>query len=302
MKKFIQEYRYYLKGELNLAENTVESYLRDVEQYTEFIQKYRYKKHPEDIEVNDIRAYLSSLKRQFVTSTSQARKLTAIRSFHRFLFLEKYTTRNVSKAINNPKKEMKLPVVLSIQEIKLLLNSLKTDSVAEIRNKAMIEVAYACGLRVSELVNLKTTDLHLKQGLINVLGKGNKERVVPINRQAIDTLKLYLSEARPVLIRHLRHDYLFLNSHGKCISRAGFYQILRKKGIEAGIKKKITPHMLRHSFASHLLERGLDLRLIQELLGHEDISTTEIYTHITNPQLKDTYLKAHPRARQFPKE
>lgn len=300
MTKYIQEYRYYLNGELNLSKNTVEAYIRDVNHYIEFITKFRSKTNPEDIEVSDIRGYLNSLKRHYISSTSQARKLAAIRSFHRFLFLEKYTTRNVSKAINNPKKEQKLPIVLSIEEVKILLNSLSIENAYELRNKAMIEVAYACGLRVSELVNLKTTDLHLSQGIIKVFGKGSKERIVPINKEAINTLNLYLSDSRPILIRNKKHNFLFLNNKGTQISRTSFFNILKQKAIKAGINKNIYPHMLRHSFASHLLQRGLDLRLIQELLGHEDISTTEIYTHITNPQLKEVYLKTHPRASKRP--
>jgi len=164
MNKYVLEYRYYLIGELNLSENTVNAYLKDVEQYVNYLIKYKNKTNPEDIEVSDIRGYLSSLDRKYLSSKSQARKLVAIRSFHKFLFLEKYTTRNVARAIKNPKQEKKLPVVLSIEEVKLLLSSLNTDTIYEIRNKAMIEVAYACGLRVSELVNLKITDLHFNQG------------------------------------------------------------------------------------------------------------------------------------------
>lgn len=298
MERFLTEYRYYIVGELNLSKNTVNSYGKDLKQYIEFITKHRNKTNPEDIEVQDIRQFLSSLKRRFVSSSSQARKLTAIKSFHKFLFLEKYTTRNVSKALRSPKQEQKLPVVLSITEVRMLLNSLTTDSILEIRNKAMIEVAYACGLRVSELVNLKTSDLHFNQGLINVLGKGNKERIVPINKEAINSVNLYLESSRPILRKERSKNYLFLNKNGSQISRESFYTILKEKGIMAGIKKKISPHMLRHSCASHLLQRGLDLRMIQELLGHEDISTTEIYTHVNNAHLKDVYLSSHPRAKR----
>lgn len=298
MERYLKEYLYYIKGEINLSPNTVESYRSDIEQYLEFIKTYRYKKNPEEIETQDIRNYLSSLKRQFLAAGTQSRKLTAIKSFHKFLFLEKYTTRNVARIIQSPKQEEKLPIVLSKEEVKLLLTSLKDDTALELRNKAMIEVAYACGLRESEIINLKLSDLHLNEGFINVFGKGSKERIVPINKEAIKTLNQYLQRARPILRSNFSKNILFLSKSGKILPRTYFYSLVREKGINAGINKKITPHMLRHSFASHLLENGLDLRLIQELLGHEDISTTEIYTHINNTKLKDVYLTAHPRAKK----
>lgn len=298
MDRYLTEYLYYIKGELNLSANTVESYKNDLEQYLYFLKTYRHKNNPEDIEVIDIRNYLSSLKRQFLSSSSQARKLTAIRSFHKFLFIEKYTTRNNTLTIDSPKQEDKLPIVLSKEEVKILLESLSDDTPLELRNKAMIELAYACGLRESELINLKLNDLHLDEGFINVFGKGSKERIVPINKEAINTLNQYLEKSRPILRSKYSKNILFLTKSGKILPRTYFYSLVREKGINAGINKKITPHMLRHSFASHLLENGLDLRLIQELLGHEDISTTEIYTHINNTKLKDVYLTAHPRAKK----
>lgn len=298
MDNFLQEYKYYIVGELNLAKQTVEAYYNDIEQYLEFIKTYREKNNPEEIEIQDIRNYLSSLKRRFLSAATQARKLTAIKSFHKFLFLEKYTTRNVARTIQSPKQEDKLPIVLSIEEVKILLDSLKDDTPLELRNKAMIELTYACGLRESELVGLKLNDLHFNQGIINVLGKGSKERIVPINNEAIKTVNLYLEKARPILRKEHSKNILFLSKNGKVIPREYFYTMLRDKGVVAGLRKKVTPHMLRHSFASHLLERGLDLRLIQELLGHEDISTTEIYTHINNTHLKDVYMASHPRAKK----
>lgn len=298
MDKYLKEYIYYIKGELNLGTNTVESYTKDIEQYIDFLKTYRHKNNPEDIEIPDIRNYMSSLKRKFLAAGTQARKLTAIKSFHRFLFLEKYTTRNVSKTISSPKQEDKLPIVLSIEEVNILLDSLKSDTPFNLRNKAMIEVAYACGLRESELIGLKISDLHLNQGLINIYGKGNKERIVPINKKAIATINDYLENSRPVLRSNQSKNILFLTKSGNAVPRTYFYNIVRDAAINAGLRKKVTPHMLRHSYASHLLENGLDLRLIQELLGHEDISTTEIYTHINNTKLKDVYMSAHPRAKK----
>jgi len=298
MKSFITEYEYYLRGEVNLSPNTCQSYLKDVNQYVGFVTENRHKLDPDDINIEDLRLYIQSLKRHHIASSSQARKITAIKSFHKFLLLEKYTSKNISKTIASPKIEKKLPVVLSIEEVDNLLNSLTSNNPNEIRNKAMIELAYSSGLRVSELINLKLTNLHLKMGFIEVLGKGNKERIVPVGEEAIDSINLYLLNSRPVFNKNHSKDYLFLNHHGTKLTRQAFFSIVKEAAIIAGIKKNVSPHKLRHSFASHLLERGIDLRLIQELLGHEDISTTEIYTHINNARLKDVYLNSHPRAKK----
>lgn len=298
MEKYLQEFKYYLHGELNLALSTVKSYMNDLQLYINFIQTYRKKKYPEDIETEDVRAYLDSLKRKYITASSQARKLTAIRSFHKFMLLEKYTSKDVAYVIQNPKQELKLPSFLSKQEINMLFSVLEYDNPTNIRNSAMIVLLYACGLRVGELTNLKTSDLHFNQGFINVIGKGDKERVVPINEEAIRIINIYLESSRPVLRKDKTKNELFLNSKGGGISRNTVYTVLKAKGIEAGIRKSLYPHILRHSFASHLLEEGLDLRLIQELLGHEDIMTTEVYTHVRNTHLQEVYLKAHPRARK----
>lgn len=298
MESYQKEYEYYLTGELALSINTVKSYLHDIEKYCAFLKKYRCKNHPEDIETEDVRAYLASLKRRHIATSTQARNLTAIKSFHKFLLLEKYVTKNVAKAVDAPKQEKKLPIVLSIEEVERLLASLKTDNLLLIRNKAIIEVLYSSGMRVSELINLRLSDLRLQMGFLQVFGKGRKERIIPIGEPAIEAIKLYLRESRPILLKHKQTDFLFLNTRGTRISRESIWKILKEAARDAGIHKNITPHTLRHSFASHMLEQGLDLRLIQELLGHEDISTTEIYTHIRNVKLQEIYLKAHPRARK----
>lgn len=298
MKSFVLEYKYYLEGELNLSLKTVDSYISDVQLYIDFITNVRQKSDPEDIETEDVRRYFESIKRKYLKPTSQARKLTAIKSFHRFLLAEKYVTRNVVKQIDTPKQRHKLPNVLTIPEVNQLLSILNTNNILEIRNKAMIEIVYACGLRVSELVDLRLSDLHLSDGFISVKGKGSKERVIPINIAAINSLNFYLINARPHLANIKSKNYVFLNKNGSQTSRQNFFLILKEKAIQAGIKKPIGPHTLRHSLASHLLEKGLDLRLIQEILGHESISTTEIYTEINNPKLKKVYTDAHPRARK----
>ncbi|HKM30401.1 MAG TPA: site-specific tyrosine recombinase XerD [Bacilli bacterium] len=299
MEKYIREYEFYIRDELALSVNTCESYKNDIEKYCDFIVNVRKKTTPIDIEVEDVRAFIGSLKRKHIAASSQARKLSSLKSFHKFLLLEKYVTTNVAKMVANPKQEKKLPTVLSIDEIDKLLQSLTIDSPIEMRNKAMIELTYSSGLRVSELIKLKLSDYHPEMGFMEILGKGNKERIVPVGEEAIDFLNLYLKEARPKLAKPKSGNYFFLNKRsGTPLTRQAFFVIIREKALLAGITKPISPHKLRHSFASHLLERGIDLRLIQELLGHEDISTTEIYTHINSAKLKQVYLAAHPRARK----
>ena len=298
MNTLIREYEMYLTTEAKLSKNTCISYVNDITQYLDYIKKYREKHDPEDINIEDIRSYLASLKRNHISSTSQSRKLSAMKSFHKFLMLEKYVTKNVAKLIQNPKQEKKLPTVLSIEEVENLLNVLSDDTPLELRNKTMIELAYSSGLRVSELVDLKLGNLHLNNGFIEIFGKGNKERIVPVGEEAIYLINKYLETARLLYVNNKSKDYVFLTRRGTNMSRQMFFEIIREKAKLAGITKEISPHKLRHSFASHLLERGIDLRLIQELLGHESISTTEIYTHINNTKLKNVYLNAHPRARK----
>ncbi|MDD3348482.1 MAG: site-specific tyrosine recombinase XerD [Bacilli bacterium] len=299
MEKYIREYEFYIYNEMALSKNTCESYKRDIVKYCDFIVKVRKKTNPLDIEVEDVRAFIGSLKRRHISASSQSRNLSALKSFHKFLLLEKYVTNNVAKMIANPKQEKKLPTVLSIEEIDKLLRSLPSDSPTAMRDKAMIELTYSSGLRVSELINLKLSDYHPAMSFVDIWGKGNKERVVPVGEEAIDCLNLYVKEGRPKLAKTKSSNYMFINKRdGGPMSRQAFFKILREKALLAGIDKPISPHKLRHSFASHLLERGIDLRLIQELLGHEDISTTEIYTHINSTRLKQVYLSAHPRARK----
>ena len=298
MDKFIKEYHYYLISELHLSSNTWKSYESDVEKYIEYVVKNFKINDPKDIQISHLKSYIDSLHRKKIEPSSQSRKLSAIKSFHKFLVKEKYVSDNITQSIDLPKQVKKLPTVLSIEEVDLLLNTLNTDTPLETRNKAMIELAYASGLRVSELVELKLSDLHLDAGFVQIHGKGNKERIVPVGEIAIDSLNYYLDNARLQLLKK-HNDFVFLNGRdGSCMTRQAFFLIIKDKVKQAGIKKEISPHKLRHSFASHLLKNGVDLRLIQELLGHEDISTTERYTHIQNDDMIKTYEHAHPRARK----
>ena len=295
MQGYLNEFKYYVHGDLRLSENTWEGYKRDVKQYLDYLEKKGIN-DPNDIKVDDLRNYLKLLKSKNIAPSSQLRKLSAIKLFHKFLVTERYTKENIASAIDSPKQIKKVPTILSIEEVDMLLDSLNQETPIETRNKAMIELAYASGLRVSELVNLKLGDIHLDMQYVQVYGKGNKERIVPVGEVAIESINYYLKNARPKLLKH-HSDYLFINGRdGNPITRQGFFLILKQKVKDAGIKKDISPHKLRHSFASHLLKNSVDLRIIQELLGHEDISTTERYTHIKNEDLNQKYNELHPRA------
>lgn len=297
MEQTLKEYQYYLTSEKMMSANSVSSYMSDATNYVNFLIEKCSITDLNDVTSDDIREFLLYLKKKKMRSSSINRNLCSIKSFHRFLLADKYTTKNVAKEIIAPKMEKKLPVVLSIEEVTALLNKVnEDDSPLAIRNQAMLELIYATGLRVSELCNLKITDLRFTSHQIRVLGKCSKERIIPVNDYALNVLRNYLINSRPNLLGMKRDlGYLFLNSHGEVITRVGFFKILKQLALDAGINKNISPHTLRHSFATHLLEAGVDIRLIQELLGHEDIATTQIYTHLSLNKIKEIYGSAHPR-------
>jgi len=297
LKDALVEFCYYLRGDKNVSKATFVAYEKDIEDYLEFLAKYRERKDVRDISANDIRKHLESLKRKNLESSSVARKLTAIKSFHTFLMIEKYTDYNYASVIDSPKKQKKLPVVLSEKEIDILLNSIDQKTEEGIRNKTMILLAYSSGLRVTELCTLKFSNLRLEQRLLNITGKGKKMRIVPVSIEAALAVDNYLKNARPFFDKGKDKESVFLTREGTTINRVTFYEILKEACEKCGIRKKVSPHTLRHSFATHLLNKGLDLRMIQELLGHSDISTTEIYTSIGQEQLRKT-LAHHPRARK----
>jgi len=303
MDSFYLEYQYYLKNEMGVAKNTFESYKRDVGKYVEFLVKNYHFSSPADVEITHIRNFLNSLKRSKMSASSMARHLSSIKSFHKFLMKEGHIENDVAKLMEAPKLDKRLPNFLSVDEVDKLLSSLEINTPLEIRNKAMVEVLYASGLRVSELVGLKISDLHLTMGFIQLIGKGSKERIVPIGDMATISLRKYIIESRPQLLKNSNErELLFVNKNGRRLSRQGFFLLLNDMAKKAEISKEISPHMLRHSFATHLLESGIDLRLVQELLGHEDISTTQIYTHITKKRLKTIYTEHHPHAKGDHKE
>lgn len=296
MQEQITDYLHYLTIERGLSENTKKSYQRDLLQYLAFLEQSKITAWQE-VDRFTVVSFLQTLKEDNRSNATIARMITSLRRFHQFLRQERYTDHDPMQHIDSPKKQQKLPDTLSLNEVEQLLQTLDTKQTLGLRDRAILEVMYATGLRVSELVNLKLNDLHLEMGLLQTLGKGDKERIVPLGDIAIKWVQRYLSEARPYLTRKNPEEaYLFVNNHGTKLSRQGIWKNLKRIVQMAGIYKTVTPHTLRHSFATHLLENGADLRTVQELLGHADISTTQIYTHITKKRMTDVYKQYFPRA------
>lgn len=293
----ISDFKYYLQNDRRYSPNTVSAYISDLEQYAIFMKKYENVYDVCDIEREHIANYILSLKRKKLSKTTIARKTVALKEFHSFLLREGICKDNPSKFIDTQKIDKPLPVVLTRDEIDLMLSSIKTDTPLGIRNKAMMETLYASGLRISELLDLKISDVHLQQKYMLVIGKGNKERKVPLGDMAVISLRKYIETVRPDFSKG-KSDLLFFNYKGEAMSRQGFYKYIVNLANECNIKKEISPHTIRHSFATHLLEGGVDLRVVQELLGHEDISTTQIYTHIDRSHLKEMYENTHPLAKE----
>ncbi len=296
MKNQIEDFLQFISIEKGLSENTALSYRRDLEKYTRYLMKVEQLTSLKDVTQTVIMNYLYYLKEKGRATTTIARTTASIRSFHRFLIRERITIDDPSIHIETPKQERRLPKVLTTEEVEVLLKVPKTNSAFDIRNKAMLELLYATGIRVSELCTLKITDIHLEMGFIRCFGKGNKERVIPVGKLATEALEKYMNKSRAELMKTKKHDFLFVNHHGEGLSRQGFWKILKKISKEAMIEKELTPHTLRHSFATHLLENGADITAIQEMLGHADISTTQIYKHVTKIRLKEVYANFHPRA------
>ena len=286
------EFINYLRIELGVSDNTVMAYSRDLARFFEFLQEQNISSL--EISHNQIAEY-TSLIAGHLSSRSVARNISAVRSFFRFLVSEGKIQNNPTRLIETPRVSMKLPGVLSQTDIDKLLSQPDVSRPIGLRDQAMLEILYATGLRVSELVNLKTHDLNLEAGYVRTLGKGSKERVVPMGEKAVAAVKEYLLGARPQLAKATTSPYLFLTLRSRPMTRQGFWKTIKKYGRQAMIKKRLTPHSIRHSFASHLLEAGADLRSVQVMLGHADISTTQIYTHVTRERLKDVHQKCHPR-------
>ncbi|MBQ6784013.1 MAG: site-specific tyrosine recombinase XerD [Acholeplasmatales bacterium] len=292
----LADFKYYLEYNLRLSENTINAYMTDLYQYEEFMVVYEKIEDEEEIEREDINKYIQSLKRKKLSKQSISRKIIAIKEFHKFLFKEKVTRENLAESIDTPKVDKKLPEVLSIDEISKMINSIDGDDPLSLRNRAMMEVLYSSGLRISELLSLTNEQIHYKDQYLSITGKGDKERIVPLGYYAVIALRKYMGEARDSLLNGKKSNLVFFNYKGDMMSRQGFFKYIKKLAEENGITKEISPHTIRHSFATHLLENGTDLRTIQEMLGHEDISTTQIYTHLDRSRIKAEYDRSHPMA------
>ncbi len=295
MHDLIQAFIDYLNVERGLAANTLDSYGRDLRQYSEYLGTVA-KVDPHKASRANIIAYLLHLQKHGRSSATVARRLAAIKAFYQFLVQENVLSRDPSADLESPKQPKRLPHVLTVKEVELLLKQPDPNTVPGSRDKAMLELLYATGMRVSELVGLEVGHVNLAMGFVRCTGKGNKERIVPVGSVAVKYLYNYLEKGRPHLIRSPEETALFINHHGQRLTRQGFWKIIKKYAEKARIEKRITPHTLRHSFATHLLENGADLRSVQEMLGHADISTTQVYTQITRGHLKDVYSRSHPRA------
>jgi integrase/recombinase XerD len=290
----IDQYLNYLLVEKGLSRTTLESYSRDMVRYRQFLQDSGVS-HISDNDTTLILKHLIALRNAGLGARSRARHLVSIRGFYRFMTQKKVLRHDSARLIDLPKTSLKLPDVLTVEEVSKLLSIPDPAKPLGARDVAMLELLYAAGLRVSELVNLKMHNINLESGFVRVFGKGSKERVVPIGLPAKEKIEYYLENSRNVLLKNRVSPYIFIARAAKPITRQGFWKLLRRYGDLAGLNKKITPHSLRHSFATHLLEGGADLRAVQVMLGHVDISTTQIYTHVTRKHLKDLHKRFHPR-------
>lgn len=292
----INEYRQYLIVEKGLSKNTIIAYISDLKKFSIYLNDSFQINKTDDLSKEHIRLYLKELGKTN-TSASITRKLVSLRMFFNFLIKEKIIDVNIISDFDLPKINKKLPVILSTTEMQEILETIKINDHISCRNRCMLELMYATGLRVSELINLNVSSINLYMGYIKVIGKGDKERIVPIGEIAKTILDIYLNQYRDKFIKK-ESSLLFFNNHGNKLSREEFYIILKQVINKTSINKKISPHTIRHSFATHLLENGADLRSIQELLGHSDISTTTIYTHISNQKIKNEYQQFHPRMKK----
>lgn len=293
----LAEYIIYLKIERGLSANTVTSYKRDIEKYLTFLMEKKIIQLDE-VSRLEILDFLQTLRQSGAADNSIIRMVSSLRKFHQYLKRESIVSDDPMQLIDTPKKASTLPKAISPQAVEQLLEAPDTTTPLGVRDRTILELMYATGLRISELVNLKLSDMHLTMGFIQTMGKGEKERIIPLGEIASQWLDHYLDGARVYLQDQSAEtsEYVFLNSRGKGLSRQGVWKKVKQLALEAGIDQNVTPHTLRHSFATHLLENGADLRMVQELLGHADISTTQIYTHITKTRLKQVYSDYHPRA------
>ena len=293
----LRKYKVYLKLEKSLSDNTVNAYLADIHKLYQFLADEQI--HPQDVTLENLETFSATLRDLGIQPRSQARILSGIRSFYHYLVLDDYLQADPSELLESPQVGLHLPEVLTIEEIDNLIESIDLSTKEGQRNRTILETLYSCGLRVSELCNLKISDLYLEEGFIKVEGKGNKQRLIPISPRAIRELQLYFIDRNQFSIKKDYEDYVFISKRGTNISRIMVFHIIKTLAEAIGLKKTISPHTFRHSFATHLLEGGANLRAIQCMLGHESIGTTEIYTHIDKSRLRSEIIEHHPRNKIF---
>ena len=295
---FIHGYQSYLRLEKSLSKNSIEAYVHDVLKLTQYLELKGNPATPEQISLKDLQNFLRWISELGMSATSQARIVSGLKGFYKYLLLENLIRKDPTELLESPKTGRKLPVFLTVDEINEMMGVIDLSTVEGKRNKAILEVLYGCGLRVSELVNLRITNLYFNDGFIKVVGKGNKERLVPLGDTAHHEIVHYLQEIRTgIMVKSGNEDFVFLNRRGTKLSRILIFTMIKDLAVKAGIKKNISPHTFRHSFATHLVEGGADLRAVQEMLGHESITTTEIYTHLDREYLRSTIIQFHPRSR-----
>ena len=293
----LRNYKVYLKLEKSLSDNTINAYLADISKLFQFLIDEQI--HPLDVTLDNLETFSASLRDLGIQPRSQARILSGIRSFYHYLVLEDYLQANPSELLESPQVGFHLPEILTLEEIDSLIESIDLSTKEGQRNRTILETLYSCGLRVSELCNLKISDLFLEEGFIKVEGKGSKQRLIPISPRAIRELHLYFIDRNQISIKKDYEDYVFISKRGTNISRIMVFHIIKTLAEAIGLKKRISPHTFRHSFATHLLEGGANLRAIQCMLGHESIGTTEIYTHIDKSRLRSEIIEHHPRNKIF---
>ena len=297
LEQAVDDYIVFLTVEKGASQNPIEAYSNDVRKLTQYLSDEKINNWRE-VDSYTIRGYLAFMQAEQITNTTRARNVAALKSFFRFLYMEKYTESNLGELLDVPRKEKVLPKYLTMEEVERLLEAPDITTPNGCRDKAMLELLYASGLRVSELITLRLNDISFEMAYVRCFGKGSKERIIPLGSYALDALEHYIEVCRTKVANNWQTDTLFLNKNGKGLTRQGFWKLIKKYGREAAITADITPHVLRHSFATHLLSGGADLRAIQEMLGHADIATTQIYTHLLGEQMLDVYNAAHPRAKK----
>lgn len=298
-KTNIHDFKYYLQVEKSLSENSVISYESDIYKLRVFIEMYHPTVTPSQVKLQHLKDFLKYLSEFHFTETTQSRIISGIKHFFKFLVLENHSQRSPAELLESPRTKRKLPVFLNVEEIDLMLSFIDRSTPEGERNLAMLETMYSCGLRVSELISLKLSDLHINDGFISVIGKGDKQRLIPIGKSALNLINNYVKNHRHhINIKKNSIDMIFLSKRGNPITRQMVFYIIKDLAEKSGIKKELSPHTFRHSFATHLVEGGADLRAVQEMLGHESITTTEIYTHLDQHFLRENILSYHPRNKQ----